>query len=258
MDKYHKAIDNLLSKGSLKLSFDVTRDLMTVLMSLRSIYYDSKSTNLTARAIHHYNQEGIMPSIPDTVKGRKKYNFYQILWLHVLQNLREMGYPLKSIKLIKGELIDKPMMKDASTRLGHLTNFSAFEFIVSMAALSDDPTHLIIMKDGMFSIKSGNAIHTLEDTYVSLPLSAFMGSLIDLMPRDSPFWAIKPKLKKKSIATFIEGEWHVKRESKSPTKIHIRLKDGRIEVIKKKDEPTVFNKLLKILQAGEYEEITVH
>ncbi|MHA1970848.1 MAG: helix-turn-helix domain-containing protein [Candidatus Thorarchaeota archaeon] len=234
---------------------------MTILMSLRSIYYDAKSTNLTARAIHHYNQEGIMPSIPDTIKSRKKYNFYQVLWLHIIESLREIGYPLKNIKVIKEELIDKPLMKSEDSKLGDLINFSAFEFIVSMAALSDDPSYLIVFKDGKYSFASGNTHPSVQETYLNLPLSALMGKLMDLMSEDSPFRAIKPKHKRMSISKIFEGEWKVKEEgsmnSSDPKKIHIRLNDGRIEVYDDTELEKAYSRLLEVLQNKDYKEITI-
>jgi len=198
MDNYHKAIENLLKDGSLKLNFEITKNLMTVMMSLRHIYFDYSSTNLTPRSIHHYNREGIIPQSEKLVKGRKKFNFYQILWLHIVENLREVGYPLKNIKIIKGELFDKLLLNDQSKKLDNLSNFSAFEFTMTMAVLSEDQLHFIALKDGKYGFVSDKSIltYTLDYTYhqqvhINLPLANLISRILELIPSDSPYGNIK-------------------------------------------------------------------
>jgi hypothetical protein len=266
MDKYINKIDQLIEGDTISLHFEMDTEILFTLTTLRNIHYNYKSTDLSSRMINHYIKEDIILTSDNTAKGRKKFNFFQILWLNIVESLRTMGYSLKNIKKIKEGLFRMPYFDKLDKEHSKYNDLSMFEFIITLSILSNDQIYFIALQDGRYSFVSDRSIliYTMEDTYlqephINLPLAHLIKGLFEIIPEDSPYNRLSVDWEKPLYESLSIVEKSLIKEVRSGDweKISVRLNKGSIDFIEKEQTTKVAQRLTEILQSNEYQDVTI-
>ena len=70
--------------------------------------------DISARVLMHWSKSGLLPD--KEKEGRKhKFNFFELIYLYILQDLRDIGYSIERIKSVKQQLLTKFHTKDLIT-----------------------------------------------------------------------------------------------------------------------------------------------
>lgn len=73
--------------------------------------YSLKSLDIEARRLQSWYDNGLLPY--EVLKGKKHtFNFVQLIWLYIVNELRKFGMPLKTIKTAKEELLNEYTMEE--------------------------------------------------------------------------------------------------------------------------------------------------
>lgn len=64
-----------------------------------------RDIDISSRTMNHWCQMGLMPSKQRTTGSTFHFNFYELIWFHIVKELREYGYPISKINLVKEILL---------------------------------------------------------------------------------------------------------------------------------------------------------
>jgi hypothetical protein len=94
-------ISDFISDLSAKEDNQVPQSLLTAMFDEE---YSLSSLNISARVLQNWYNNGLLPY--DDRQGRKHhFNFVELMWLYIVQELREVGMPIKTIREVKSFLI---------------------------------------------------------------------------------------------------------------------------------------------------------
>jgi len=57
-----------------------------------------KDISISTRVMNHWDAKGLIPDSSRNKGGPYTFNFIELIWLHIVKELREYGYPLENIK----------------------------------------------------------------------------------------------------------------------------------------------------------------
>lgn len=63
--------------------------------------------DVNTRIINHWEKENVIIDNRKDGKGWRKYSITDVVWITIVEKLREFNFPLESIKLVKAELFNK-------------------------------------------------------------------------------------------------------------------------------------------------------
>ena len=99
-------------------------------------FYEKKyrltEENLSYRVVSHWEKLGLISSNRPADKGWRKYSIYDLMWLHIVMELRSVGYPLEQIKHAWESL------EGTSTHMGDYPRDTNFLAIGTLGALRAD------------------------------------------------------------------------------------------------------------------------
>ncbi len=123
--------DNLAKNQIKKLSPEDIVNYLNYFQSINEKQFLLNETGITPRVINSWKKEGLMPS-QDSERKWNKFSFIEFLWIKIIQELREFGFPIEKIKNVKdvlflnttNELIDcfindKEGLLEYTKKLGH-------------------------------------------------------------------------------------------------------------------------------------------
>lgn len=267
MDSYSKAIKDAVEGNKIELSFDLTVQHVMLLQTLRDMYFTLDSTDFSSRNIHHYDQKGILPKTREAGKGWHRFNFYQVLWLHIISKLREMGYSLKDIKTMKIDMFDQLVIESTDDKLlKEPFSFNVFEFVITCALLAEDQLYFIALKEGRYSFVSDRSIliYTMDDTYlqqahINIPLANIIQEVISTIPEDSTYSELKFKWNKPIYESLTATEQALIKDVRNGIyeSIEVKLKNGEIKEIEGEYKAEVGQRISDIIKSNAYQYITL-
>ena len=69
--------------------------------------FSSKDTLISYRTLNHYDRLGLLNQSRSSTRVWRRFNSYELIWLHLIASLREIGFPLKKIKKLKKKIFEE-------------------------------------------------------------------------------------------------------------------------------------------------------
>lgn len=207
---------------------------------LRDRKYTTKDTGVDYRTVSHWRDVKILPKSVDKQEGWKKFTLPEIVWMKVIVQLREYGFPLDKIAKARNE-IEWEELKDFEVSI--LEYYSA----VALATTSDP--YVLILPDGQAEIAT--TYEVLSKDFFSNQTDMLMISLKSIL-KNLGFDVPKANLLHQLTANEEELLWSIRYEDNKEVSMH--LSDGAIKeltTVKNYDEDTDS----KIKKNGEFAEV---
>lgn len=173
-------------------------------------------TPTTYRVINHWSEIGLIDKDTQKGSGWRKFSLVDLIWIHVLKELREFGMPLEALKYTKESLFHR----------GEVENHVNFELFLTLALLKKGVL-IAIASDGEADIMLEEEYHgqyqpiPLPKTHITIDINRILADILD-----------KPELKYKNELTVTLD----KKESALVNKIRFdqNLKEVNLKVNKNK------------------------
>jgi DNA-binding transcriptional MerR regulator len=99
----HYLIDQIFETASKKELYDKIDEVLQMSLDKQFVM---KDVGLTSRLFNHWMAAGIIPNIPKAGDYRYEFSFLDLIWLHIVKELRVFGFPLNKIKVIYDQLME--------------------------------------------------------------------------------------------------------------------------------------------------------
>lgn len=109
--------------------------------------YSVKDTRINYRTINHWKSIGLLSKEVQRGSGWSKFNFIEIVWLKIIEKMRDFGFSLDKILNVKECLENLPETYSVDCEGADL-----FEYFVVQTWKTDFDPNLIITKEGEASI----------------------------------------------------------------------------------------------------------
>lgn len=67
----------------------------------------------SSRVLNHWDKQGLLLTTRDSHEEWRKFSFIDVVWINIITELREFGYPIPKIKKIKAKLLSKTTLADS-------------------------------------------------------------------------------------------------------------------------------------------------
>ena len=207
--------------------------------------YTLKETDLTYRVVNHWDSEGLIDSTRAEEKGWRRFSLLDVVWLHVLMELRLFGLSLEKLLRAKHSLRQK--RGENGTEL--------FEYYVALALLRKEPVYLLVFRDGTGEMAYDEQYQmTLEffpiANHVRIEINPILQRLF-------------PKLELGTIrevrVQLADDEMEVLQLIRSGRfeSVTVKRKNGRIERIEAEETVEAQRRIAEILQDADFQDISV-
>lgn len=202
------------------------------------------SKEVSYRILNHWEQKGLLSTERPEGKGWRKYSLLDIVWVHIIIQLRKFGYPLEKIHIIKESL---------SHKNEHVSAFPILEFFIAIS-LAKVPCYLTVFANGeallvTFSeFQSAVDLGTIERDSLLININDILQKIYskkDLSPDYSETYELSEEEVQLLIAVRL-NKW---------SEIKIRGKGGKITMIERTENIENETKVVEILRSGNYQNI---
>jgi len=204
-----------------------------------------KQTQQSARVLNNWENEGLIDRINPNEGKTRKFSKGQSIWLDLVSQLREFGFPLEKIKNLRKGLFISPVKK-----------FSPFEYAL-MHSIVQEAIILIIKDDATFSlIPESLYIEYLKKTILPPHLHF---NLLNLSESEFPNnnFNMEIAVSIKSNLTEQELELIYFLRTGDFESIKIRLKDGLIYLLEGTKKLSNQARIVDILKNADYQNIEI-
>lgn len=237
---------NIEKENSFDLAFARINygDETSVTESLNEKKHRLESGTVSYRIINHWEQKGLLSSDRHEGKGWRKYSQIDIFWVHIIKRLREFGYPLKKINLIKERL---------STGDQSMPQFPELEIYIAYA-YARVPSFLAVFSNGK------SMACTLPEFHASISLGLMPGnalliSINEILQKLNPNEDLHPDYSTITGLTKDEVSLLVAIRLNNWSELRIRGKQGKITMIERTENVDSEEKIVDILHSGSYQNI---
>lgn len=201
---------------------------------------------ISYRVINHWESEGLLNFTRSSDKGWRKYSIIDLFWIKIIVGLREFGYPLELIKIVKNNL-----SRDSDT---HGSDFPILEYYINLA-FSRIPCLLLVFENG----EAEPVTHTEYRNSLDLHLVAncLQLSLNRIAQSMLPYHDLSPKSDSAVSLSREEAEIVYLIRTSEFKEVLITGKNGKIEKIDVTEEFTRKEKLVDLIHAQKYQDITI-
>ena len=81
-----------------------------------------KDLEITSRVFNHWAIKGLVPNISKVGDYRFEFSFLDLIWFNIVKELREYGYPLEKIKIVKDILLEPILLNETLENLSNKKN----------------------------------------------------------------------------------------------------------------------------------------
>jgi DNA-binding transcriptional MerR regulator len=99
-------------------------------------------SEVSYRAINHWAKLGLIDENRENEKGWRKFNLVEMVWLHILHELRSFGYPNDKIAVVK--MYIQTLHKSSDS----ISNSKYLQYYIAIAFLQKLSSFLIVFEDG--------------------------------------------------------------------------------------------------------------
>lgn len=138
-------------------------------LKLRNKQFPVGKTSISYRNVNHWEEMGLLFDDENRKDGWRKFSIVELVWLHIIKELREYGMSLEAIKKVK-EAITFPDKKH---------QFLLFEIYVS-AFIYEKDAFLIVAKDGLSGfgiaeeIEMTQQLHPFPKSYITISINSML------------------------------------------------------------------------------------
>lgn len=216
---------------------------------MRKKKYSVKDTDIAYRVINHWDEEGLLPEqFRNSEEGWRKFSFIDIIWIHIVRELRNFGLPISSIKQIR----ERTLSWNENERA-----YLWFEYYVIKTMLSSMDAYLAVTSDGMANFAFSRQIENSKEIYGSrsfilVSLKEILNSLKVHCEYPEILWSLSPD----------EQELISTARLDDVDEISIKKNSGkwfRLDSKKSYSGSNLINKITsEIKERGEFAEITIN
>ncbi len=206
------------------------------------------SQKASYRAINHWEKNGLIDDDRPEGKGWRKFSIVEMVWISLIAELREFGFPLEKILRVKENLKNK-----GEVQRDYKVPFPVLEFFIALAYSNKEAVSFLVFSDGNVGYVTNHQYNTSTTIYgmknhVRIDLN-------EIVQRLFPDTDLKPV----SRGTFeVFGEefklMYMVRMGNYET-ITVRLKNKKITILEATENMKTDEKILEILRKGSYQDI---
>lgn len=202
------------------------------------------SKAVSYRILNHWEQKGLLSTKRPEGKGWRKYSILDIVWVHIVSRLREFGFALEKIHLVKEHLSHD----DES-----LSAFPELEFYVARA-LAKVPSYIAIFPHGEALLCTLSEFQ-VSRSYGFIRDDSILICLNDILQRIYGDKDLKPDYSTNYDLTKEEVQLLIAIRLDLWSEIKIRGKDGKITMIERTENIENETKVIEILRSHNYQNI---
>lgn len=206
-----------------------------------------KFGTVTYRQLNSWDEQGLLPNTREGGKGWRKFSIMDAIWIKIIHELREFGFPLEKIKAAKESL---SFMSD---KCGAAMPF--LEFYTAFAIGSKMPVILLVFKDGV-AIPANLTQYKIANQYLGVD-NHLQINLNELIQGLFPALDLKPQYLHEIPVTVQEAELLAFIRIAEYEKIEIRYSNGQISIIEGVERMNATMRISEIIKAQTYGEIKV-
>lgn len=213
--------------------------------------YSIKETDETYRTINHWSSVGLVDDDEKSRgKGWRNFSLIDLVWIAVIAELRNFGFPLKNIRVTKEFLFSGKKTESKS---------SLFELYIALA-LMRRPVCLLVFSDGKCEPALQGEVETNQaffgdylPSFIRIDLNKIVQRIIGREDLKANYedTIVMFKLDKKELLVF-----QAIRDGKA-AHITIRFKDGKVDMLEATDEIDPKKRVIDVLREGKYQTIEV-
>jgi len=228
------------------LEADSTKPFRKLLTDKR---YSSKELGESYRVINHWTELGLLADHRADSSEWRKYSIVDVVWAHLIKELRKYGLSLEKLKTVRYNLFELPLASDWPE---HELEYHIFLTMIRRSVV------LMVYEDGM-AILMANPDKQLNE-YISESKHHNSFLVIDLnkimnriFPKNdySPYFPQYAKLSQEEVdlINFIRFN--------SFDEVVVRMQDGKIQRFEGKRNESLELDLLSIIKKNQYQKIEV-
>ncbi len=217
--------------------------------------YKVSETDATYRAINNWDTNGLLFENKERENGWRKFSLTELVWIHILGELRKIGFRLETLKKLRDDLF----MRHNQEKGDFFTTMELSFFISAVLSKQD----VILVADS-----EGRGAFCLTQEYLSsqvirpLPASYSIVNINKIIARVTN----KPKFEEKNTNFFVLDDKTVEIKSKMMfddiSEINIKVRDGEMDRINYKShikEPEeAINQVRDLLKDGKMKTVTLY
>ncbi|WP_303404665.1 MerR family transcriptional regulator [Zobellia sp. 1_MG-2023] len=79
---------------------------MSIHLKLEEKTFRKKDINISYRLINHYDKMGLIEDKRESQKEWRKFNGFDLIWLNIIEELRNIGISIDNLKLLKENIFN--------------------------------------------------------------------------------------------------------------------------------------------------------
>lgn len=205
-----------------------------------------KDTEMTYRLINHWSSVGIFEDDRTDQSKWRKLSLLDIFWIHSVVGLREFGFPLEKVRLVRESLFPRGAK-------GTIIPF--FEFAVAQVIAHKTEQCLVVFENGSATALSGEMFdvnHRFFDieNYICINLNRVVSKVLKGKDFSPAF---------RNVQTLNEDETEVLLNMRSGKyeSVSVKMKNGEVEMIEATESVESQQKLVELLKDADYQTIEV-
>ena len=200
-----------------------------------------KQTLMSHRTINHWDSLGLLlPQRNDDSKWRR-FSIADLFWINVIDSLRDFGYPIEKIKIVKSQLFSKPSKKNNLNK-----------YILDVLTLQQD-WNILIYPSGQVSFQNGLINLSNQDGQGFIRINLY--EVLEKILGSKDINQVSPTLNKQEVSLLLDirkGDFK---------EITIKLKNGKIERFDMKRDvdmgTNAFQRVKELIGGEEFQDITI-
>lgn len=206
-----------------------------------------KFQTITYRQLNSWEDQGLLNSEREGGKGWRRFSVMDAIWVKIIYELREFGFPLEKIKAAKESL------SHLSENCG--VNMPFLEFYTAFAIGNKMPVILLVFKDGV-AIPANLTQYKIANQYLGVE-NHLQINLNDLIQGLFPEVDLKPQYLNEIPVTVQEAELLAFIRVAEYEKIEIRYQNGQMAIISGTERINATRLIGDIIREQSYGEIKV-
>ena len=206
----------------------------------------NKGAGKEYRLINHWDNEGLIPAGRDSNKQWRKFSMMDMIWLDIVEDLRQFGYSIEKIRRVKGQLHVRYKNIEVA--------YPLLEFFIFIIISNYNPVFLKIYPDGGLKIllqrglndnmrkeETGKCILLTLNDYVreKLPELHVSPRYLNLCDMDDNETSLIETLRARTFQT-----------------IRVKMREGKIDMIEGTEKVAPKNKrIVDLLRDEDYQNI---
>ena len=210
----------------------------------------SNPESFSYRIINHWQEYGLIEDKRPDGKGWRKFSVSDIVWLHILTELRKFGYSIENLKKVKKEM---ELLTDSKHKISEK---ALLDFYILHAMGTSEPVYLLAFQNGealLFTkqeLELAQMIGTIDGNYISINISELAANVFPKsMKRPDYYNNLNLNEQEEELVEFVR--------TSNVHRISVELKNGAIVSMDGVIKEEVGSRLSDLLKLDKFQEITI-